>query len=274
MANQAVTYGQPKILVQELKGLNERERFNLSDLGEFDFLKNLIPTDKNSLTKVPGSKLYLHLPGKVILKLCQTNDSRKNVIIQTTNEVYVISENELFSISTSTNLTPIPQTEIMAVAIILHKENAATSGGSSTTSFAQRPLTHIVSQLNADGSAASFVTLAANQITIAAGVYIINGWAIGSHTTVGKKCVAQLYNVTAAAAAWAGAANEASPPVAVAVSGDNVPCPITGTLNLASPTIFEIRQKCDTAQATSGFGLAYNQGVPEVYAALEIYKLS
>lgn len=93
----------PKLIIQELKGLNERMRYSNPDVTEFDFLRNCIPTQAGSLSKMNGCELYDTFSPSVaspILGITQTFDSAGNIIVQCRDAVYVITENELFGVST------------------------------------------------------------------------------------------------------------------------------------------------------------------------------
>lgn len=91
----------PKLTVQELKGLNERFRLSNPDITEFDILRNAIPINAGSLSKMLGCKRYSTFsPSGVspILGIFQTFDSSHNIIVQCRDAVYVMSENDLFGI--------------------------------------------------------------------------------------------------------------------------------------------------------------------------------
>lgn len=100
----------PKLSIQELKGLNERFRLSNPSLAEFDVLRNAIPCNAGSLSKMLGCKHYTSFSPSVrspILSIVQTFDSSHNVIIQCRDAVYVMSENDLFGITTpASSLTP------------------------------------------------------------------------------------------------------------------------------------------------------------------------
>lgn len=274
MANSPTKAG--RLTVEELKGLNEREQHANNDLGYFDVLRGCIPVTKNTLTRANGCKLALNF-GEPVLSICQTNDSRQNIIIQLNSSIRIISEAQLFNyISVAPNLTPVSgsEEETMSRAIIVHKVAAGSNGGTYTTTntWQQAPLSAILSQLNPDGSAASFVSLASNQFTLAAGVYRFNGWSIMSSTTTGRRVTARLYNVTAAAAAWNGAANEDGD-AKLTSAGDNTRVVIGGDLTLAAPTIFEMQSLMNIAQTNTGFGTPqFTASAPIFTSAGELYR--
>lgn len=149
----------------------------------------------------------------------------------------------------------------MSKAIIIC--NSATTG-TSTTSFAQRPLTSIQSQLNPDGTSASFVTLTSNQFTLAAGVYRITGKAKATGTAAENVGI-QLYNITAAAAV----ANTEDAQQ-VAVLNENVDMYFDCAFVLASSSVFELRGK-GSVGSTNGYGIAI-AGAAMNLATIEILK--
>lgn len=277
----AAPISSPKITVQELKGLNEREQNANNDLGYFDYLKGCVPINKNTLTRANGCLLLNTYPDKV-LSIFQTNDSRKNILIQTASALYTVSEDDFFNRTpTATNLTPIAgsEEETMSRAIIVHSATAGTNGGTYTTLnvWQQAPLTSILSQLNPDGTAAAFVTsLTSNQFILSAGVYRIRGYSIMSCVTAATKMAARLYNATAAAAAFSGAANEDTFAVLSGGASYNERLEFGGDVTLAAPTTFEVQGLMSRAQTNTGFGIfasaAGFSSAKELYRWVEILK--
>lgn len=267
-----------RITVAELKGLNERNQNANTDLGEFDILRGCIPTNQNTLTRAHGCKLAYEY-GEPILQIHQTGDSNGNLIVQTLSAVRVVT-NFLNGRSDTGNLTPIPSTEeeSMSRAVIVHQLAAGTNGGTYTTAntWQQAPLSAILEQLNPDGTAAAFVTFAANQFTLAAGVYRIRGYSIMSDASAATKLAARLYNITAAAPAWNGAANENSESVLSGGVNYNEKLWIGGSLNLAVPTILEIQGLSSGVQTNTGFGIFASAAgftlAKELYRWIEVLK--
>lgn len=121
----------PKLTVQALRGLNERSRFSNLQSGEFDYLRNCIPTILNTLSKVNGCRLYdTFTATSPILGIVQTFDSQKNIIVQTRDGVYVISEYDLFGIVRPTPvLTPYTQPTFGEIIAITATNPAAIQTG-------------------------------------------------------------------------------------------------------------------------------------------------
>lgn len=266
----------PKIVAQQLQGLNEREQYANPNVNEFDLLQGLIPVHKNTLTRAPGCKLYLDF-GEPILGIHQTNDSRGNVIIQTLDNVYVVTENDLFGIEYDPGLvfSADPTGLFMAYAKLVHKAALNVDGGSIGAAWATREITDIVSQINNDGTAATFLTLAANQFTLSSGVYVIQGvFTVSSNVTdgVAKKARVRLQNITAGLPAWDGLPNEEGDSVFIKDYKGNVICSLGGHLVLAGPTILEVQDIRDGAGTIRGN--AANLGSFEIYGQLDVWKLA
>lgn len=269
----AEKYG--KITVEEIKGLNERRTFANPDQGELDILKGAIPNIQGTLTKFNGIKLLLELGDQKILNICQTNDSRGNILVQTDQFLYQYSSDEFFGqpiYVPNFNYTALPEEENMAQAILVHFATSGTNGGSSTTSYAARPLNTIVSQLNPDGTAASFVSAVSTTFTLAIGKYRINGWAKGSAAATTTSMRAQVYNTNISTPAWSGAANQDSDEGFCQAVGQNTKLYFGGSVSVSTPTAFEIRQKSSVATTNTGFGAPINDGSAEVYCYIEILK--
>lgn len=272
-------YKGTRVTVEQLRGLNEREQFSNSDLGNFDFLKGVVPTNFNTLTR-PGAIALLQTisPSENILQICQTNDTSKNIIVQTDKAIRIISESDFFNTPYTPSFVnvPINDDDIMPRAILAHTAAAGgTGGGSSATSLTQMPITEIVSQVNADGTAASFCTLTTNQFTLSAGVYYINGWHKLFHATLNKIGQGQLFNITAGTAAWAGAVNQDTNKIIFDGTSDFY-LYFKGILQPAVPTIYEWRAIVSTVQATTGLGRTTNTSPlntsRETYGVLDIIK--
>lgn len=139
-----------------------------------------------------------------------------------------------------------------------------TTTGNSTTSFAQRPITSILYQRNPDGTASSFVTLAANRFTLTAGVYRI---AIRAKATgaSGHNVGIRLYNVTDAAAVA-----DTEDAQQVPVADRNVNLFIDTGFVLAGSKQFELQGKSSVAY-TDGYGKDVT-GFTDYYTLIKILK--
>ncbi len=109
-------------------------------------------------------------------------------------------------------------------------------------------------------------TVAANQVTIAAGTYMIRASAPAYAT---NRHMVRLYNVTAAAVAATGTSM-----YNVAGDGPESRSEVVYMATLAGATVFQLEHQCNTTAAL-GFGVACNfAGATELYATFEITKLA
>lgn len=263
-----------KFTVEALRGLNERKKFSNDEPGVFDILRGVVPTTFNTLTRPGGIQILQMLQGEMILGICQTNDSNGNIIVQTDKAIRIINESDFFGDTVATNLVPVPNTDddIMPRALLQHSATSGTAGGTLAATLTQMPMSEIVSQVNADGTAAAFCTLATNQWTLQAGVYILKGWHYVNNVNpkITSGCI---FNITAGAKAWTGATNQDSNQVLHSAAGLNVRLEFMGVLTLAAPTILEWRGVSNTARATDGLGIAAGiTSTREVFGQLEILK--
>lgn len=266
--------------IPALGGLNRFSTLNNTPPEDFYGLINLIHQYDGVLQSPPGIKPRALVSGKRILSIHQTNDKRENVIVQTSDGVYIFSEDELFERMYAPALTPITilEEETFMKGIITDQRVANTDSGVNTVAAAwtTAPLSAIVSQLNPDGTAAAFITaLAANVFTLAIGVYRFRiRCAVAG--TAGDKYKGRLFNVTAGAAAWVGLANETGEWEDIKDANSNLYTVFGGDLQIAAPTQFRIEIYAGTAGApgkVNGMGRKTNiGGLSEVYRWIEIIK--
>ena len=107
-------------------------------------------------------------------------------------------------------------------------------------------------------------SLASSQITLPAGTYEIDAWAIGNNVGANKL---RLYNTTGTAdliVGSSGANGAASNMIAV----------LKGRFALATTSVLELQHRCTSTQATTGFGSAANlDSKVEVYAEVIIHEV-
>lgn len=145
---------------------------------------------------------------------------------------------------------------------IREEQTAGTNGGTFTNgSWQTRVLNTEVSD------AGGHATLASNQITLAAGTYIIRAWAyagaVGHHQ-------ARFQNVTDGTTAVLGLSCQST---AAANSGNLAV--VVGRFIIASSKTFEMQHQCQTALSSVGFGVASNfSGTTEVYTTIELTKVA
>ena len=144
----------------------------------------------------------------------------------------------------------------------LSDTKATTTNGGTFTSGAWQTRT-----LNTEDSDSGGITsISANQFTLQAGTYRIAAsapaYSVDRHT-------AKLRNVTDGADAIVGTSELAS-----SVGQGYGRSFVVGKLTIASAKTFEIQHRCQTTQASTGFGIASNFGVSEVYTVVEIWKVA
>ena len=138
----------------------------------------------------------------------------------------------------------------------------ATEGGS-FSSGAWRTRTLQTEETNEITSA----TLVSNQITLPAGTYMIDAWA-SAYRVASHKC--RWYNITDGSTVINGSTERSADDAGTAMSASKA----RGRFTIAGTTVFELQHRCETSNATSGFGNAAGLGAAEVYAEVMIWKVS
>lgn len=112
----------------------------------------------------------------------------------------------------------------------------------------------------------SGASLAANQVTLPAGKYLVQGWAtgygIGNFQT-------KIWNATLTANTTVIGANAQSS----SGTGAEGSSSLMGEMVLATVTLLELHQQASTSNATDGYGQACSFGVVEVYASVSFTKI-
>jgi len=152
-------------------------------------------------------------------------------------------------------------TGVVPYILIQDQKASGTAGGGTTTGSY---LTHVLNTVVTDTS--GIAALASNQITLPAGTYDTQFWAVAFATGLSR---ARLQNITTST---------------TLVVGSN--CTTNNTLNasanshgggrfvLASSSVLELQQRVGTARATDGFGNAASFGDVEIYAAVQFWKVA
>ncbi|MBC6935320.1 MAG: hypothetical protein DWB42_05730 [Chloroflexi bacterium] len=149
---------------------------------------------------------------------------------------------------------------LVGYVLIRDEKTQGTDGGTfSAGAWQTRDLNAIKS--DAGGHAA----LAANQITLAAGVYRCRiqcpAYQVAKHQ-------ARLYSVTDGLTLALGSSQRVATAAGVAV-----PSIIIGRFTLSAPKVLEVQHRCETTMSASGFGIAANLET-EVYTIAEFWKES
>ena len=146
------------------------------------------------------------------------------------------------------------------VAYIKDVKAANTEGGTFTSGAWQ---TRTLNTIEGD---ASFVSLASSQFTLQPGTYDID--AMVPSYQVGR-VKAKLRQTSGTAADIIIGQSSANSGAAVVQTN----APITGRFSISVATTYEIQHRCQTTKATTGFGIASNFGVGEVYTQVKITKV-
>lgn len=141
-------------------------------------------------------------------------------------------------------------------ALFEHQQANGVDGGTFTSgAWRTVPLTTEVSDPNTIGS------LAANEVTVAAGTYRFRAWTTAFSVTNSQ---ARLYNVTTGSPISYGRC-------AISSSGTSYLF-VEGRFTVAGATAIRVEAQCSVTELTDGFGKALSFGGTEVYAGLELIK--
>ncbi len=157
-----------------------------------------------------------------------------------------------------------PATVLNDYILIVDQKAQNTQGGTFTNgAWRTRDLNTIVSDSGGHASVGS------NQITLAAGTYIIRAAAPAINVA---QHIAKLYNITDAADVIFGT-SEVTQPAGTPVTYVSTCSIIRGKFTIASSKVFEIQHQCTNTTATFGFGTAVNLSV-EKYTVVELWKVA
>lgn len=112
--------------------------------------------------------------------------------------------------------------------------------------------------------AGAFASVAANQVTLAAGTYRFRAVAMAFDVNAHR---ARLQNITDAATVEVGVNAAASP-----ANDANTGAVVMGKFTITASKVFELQHICSTTAATEGFGRTQSFGVVNVYASIEFFK--
>ena len=138
-------------------------------------------------------------------------------------------------------------------------QKASGTNGGTFTSGADR--TRDLNTMVSDSSGVA--SLASNQLTLPAGRWRYSILATAHACDMHQ---AFLYNATTSTTIQRGTTCRAG-----ATVGASVPSSVAGVVTLTTPTVLEVRHRCQTTRATDGFGLPASFGT-EVYTVAEFWK--
>lgn len=109
-------------------------------------------------------------------------------------------------------------------------------------------------------------SLAANQISLPAGTYYIEAFALGLKTDANQ---AKLRNITDSTDTVIGSSGRTN-----SGADENSRSTVAGRFTIAGTKVFELQHQCATTSPNNGFGGAASFGVAEVYAEVCIWKVA
>lgn len=151
-------------------------------------------------------------------------------------------------------------TAATTIAVLRDEKTANTNGGTATTGSFQ---TRTLNTEHYDGG--SIVTLSANQFTLGAGTYLIDGSSAFYQT---GRSVLKIRNTTDSTDALIG-----QPCFATTSGNDATNALIKGVFTIAGTKTFELQYRAEATAGTNDLGVALNYGIAEVYTTLVIRKL-
>lgn len=170
-------------------------------------------------------------------------------------------------LSATQNTNDITLSRAVAVWRAVDSKASGTNGGASAANAVQiRTLNTITSS----GLSSASVTLAANQLTVAAGLYYVMGSAPAVSTLLaGQQHASFLYDVTNAATAIRGTSE-----VTGLLANQSSASIFHGFIAPAASTVYEVRQFTQVATG-AGLGLAVGQaGTNETYTTISLTRLA
>lgn len=131
--------------------------------------------------------------------------------------------------------------------------------------------TRVLNTIMAGPGASSDVTLAGNQITLMPGSYYISARASALLVNRHK---ARFRNITDGVTEFHGTSEFSLPGgFGISATSDSLIEGIVTVPKGGPSKVFELQHRCQTSQATFGFGLASGFGISEVYAIVSIIKM-
>jgi hypothetical protein len=147
------------------------------------------------------------------------------------------------------------------LVIVEERQTAGTDGGTFTTGAWR--LRALNTEVVDSGSHAS---VAASQITLAAGTYRCRAWATGYKVNSHK---VRLYDATGAAVLGYGSTEESASGVSDIMTRSKVECRFT----IAVQSVIQLQHYCETTGATTGFGEGHDlDSAPEIYSQVVLER--
>lgn len=180
----------------------------------------------------------------------------------------ILNVNEFFTMFASVPVTEFDSSAVFLAAIPVPKtiyfKNVVGDGVAGGTAVGGSVWT--THPLNTTEGDTEIGSLASNQFTLGPGKYKINGWATFYEV---DECKTRLRNITDGTTEVIGQAGQS-------FSSDtiNVPLPISGMFELDATKVFELQYSTSLGRASNGLGFQTNVGENNVFATVEIEKLT
>ena len=278
----------------KLTGINQRAYLDPEYVG-LDWIRGLIPLTESVVQRPAGITRLMPinddqrntLGQQRVLAIHQTFNSNDLILIQTDSAIYSVTLDELMNRASTPSLVGLPEDyqENMAKAIIVHRvqPSASVGGIAAANTEYQAPLTDIVSQTNPDGTSVIFATLSSSKITLPAGAYRLEGWAMFCAESAACECRLRWWNETTGLPLFSGLLNEYFRGI-TSGAGQNGIVHFAGDFSLAGTSVIYIKQAHSVADNTRGFGKNTGAGtftthiggvatsINEIYRMVTIYK--
>ncbi len=260
------------MLVRDVHSANAESPIYITEAG-VDFIQGLYPETLGIVQRPGGITKLQQINQERILAIHQTFNTTESILIQTDSNLYSMSLDEFMGRSFNTSLVATPDDieEDMSYAIIVDQYPVGNGSGTATTagSWITAPLNAVAQQLEPNGTAATFASVASNQISLAAGTYRIRGWCI-MYSNAESSFKLKLYNASTSADLF-GADTNAVLRGATIHADRNAMGHFGGQITLGATTLIELRAWVTSAHAN---GWGRGAGAPHVItgSGLEVYR--
>lgn len=256
----------PDLKVTRMGGIDQRsspDSFDNEGHPSFSILEGMYPSQDGLLSRVPGKTLLAILPGEIILNICQPFDSTGNILVQTSQNLYAFTLDELLGRTYTPTVTPSSgsEDEGMSLAIMSHKTANATNGGaldatSTVDTFYTRTL-----NTNEVNQATIITAFSGNAFTLATGTYRIHAdiiWnPLGSGTAIVGTAAGLFNNTSSTFEVYAGGsepilATAGKASTASVNEGGNQVITLDAVFTVSGSTSYSIKQKVSVSAAGTG----------------------
>lgn len=259
-----------QIKVTRMGGIDQRtspDDLDAEGRPNFSTLEGLYPSQDGLLSRIPGKYLLTSLPGQKILRIFQPFDSTGNILVQTNQNLYAFTLDELESRTYIPTITASSgaEDEGMSMAILSDLKANNTDGGTldqvdaAGAGVVDTFYTRVINTEESDPG--GIVSIAANVFTLGIGTYRIRVQCVWNPVDAGANIVGTtigLWNNTdslfqtyiTSAEPIIGTAGKAS--TATNTEGGNQIITIDAAFTIAGIKAFKIKQKASVQTAVRG----------------------